>query len=73
MEELKVYHRCSYSARDIAEELARLADAPEEAIQELDEAIFHIETYAQNEYNPDYFRILLNVLQTIADSSAMPF
>lgn len=71
MEELKKYNNhYYYSSADLAETLQTLADAPEEAREELDEAIYYIQTAAQNDHNRDYFRVLFNVLQTITEKTA---
>lgn len=74
MQELKTYHNhYYYDSNDLAETLRNLADAPEEAREELEEAVYYIQAAAQNDHNRDYFRILFNVLQAITDKSAMPF
>lgn len=74
MENLRTYHsHYYYDSNDLAETLRTLADAPEEAREELDEAIYYIQTAAQNDHNRDYFRILFNVLQAITDKNTIPF
>jgi len=70
MEELKVYHNHYYdSPSSIAEALQKIAEAPEEARDGLTDALYFLQAAAQNEYNPDYFRILYNVLQIITEKT----
>lgn len=38
-------------------------DTEEQTINELIDALYHLKTVAQNEYNQDYFRTLWNCLQ----------
>ena len=40
-------------------------DTKEETINQLIDALYHLKTVAQNEYNQDYFRTLWNCLQQI--------
>lgn len=41
--------------------------SPEE-YKEIEESIFHLKCCAYNEYNPDYFRTLYNVLRAFTDN-----
>lgn len=55
---------------DIAQELTIRSGIDDNVISEdLENALYTIEAYAQNEYNADYWRTLLNVLVTFADKS----
>lgn len=55
---------------DIANELMIRTGLKDDDISaDLANALYTIEAYAQNEYNPDYWRTLLNVLVTFADRS----
>lgn len=52
----KIYSKCSdMDLQDYAEE-------KEKEIAEIENALYHIKCYAQNEYNQEYWRTLLNAL-----------
>lgn len=36
-------------------------------IKEIERALYHLKTIAENEYNQDYFRTLLKVLKSISE------
>lgn len=70
MEELKTYHdHYYYSPGEIAEALQTIAEAPEEAREDLTNALYFLQAAAQNKYNHDYFRVLYNVLQIITEKT----
>lgn len=62
------------STQEIAENLYELSkdmdymdyeEEKESVINELENALYHIKTIAQNEHNQEYFRTLYNILQRI--------
>ena len=54
---------------DIARALRAASNAPSHIIGELIDAVYYLKACAQNEYNKDYFRILYNVLEDIAEKA----
>ena len=74
LENLKQFHHASYyDCNDIAErllELAGLDDSDGELGKELLDALYYVKAAAQNPYNCDYYRILYNVLLTIAEKES---
>lgn len=61
---------CSYvDVDDIARALRDASNAPSHIIGELIDAVYYLKACAQNEYNKDYFRILYNVLEDIAEKA----
>lgn len=50
----------------IAEFLGKLS-MREKDIKEIEKALYHLKTIAENEYNQDYFRIFLKVLKNISN------
>ena len=70
MEELKTYHNHYYnSPAEIAEALQTIAEAPEEAREDLTNALYNLQAIAQNGHNYDYYRVLYNVLQIITEKT----
>ena len=70
-EELKrkpEYYRTS-DPQTIAETLVRLAHAPQEVAEELENAVYYLRATAENSYNSDYHRIFYNILSEIAERS----
>lgn len=69
IENLKQYHDVSdYDCNDIAEKLLELADFRDdgEVGEELLDALYQLRAAAQNPYNHDHYRVLYNVLLSIA-------
>ena len=68
MEELRKYIENNYYYPcDVADKLIELSnlELTEELKEELESAMYWLRSAAQNKYNPDYFRVLYNVLLVI--------
>ena len=68
MDELRKYCENSYyDTNEIAEKLIELSnlELSEELNVELENALYWLKLAARNKYNPDYFRVLYNVLLVI--------
>lgn len=71
MREMKIYNDASWNdCDDIARKIRELSNAPTESIEALTDAIYQLKAMAQNEYNNDYWRVLYNALDMIADTTA---
>lgn len=59
---------------EIADAMLEYAGRQEddERRETLKEAIYHLNALAENEYNADYWRVLYDVLQEIAESVNVP-
>jgi len=69
MENLKQFdERTEYAYSDIAEKLANLTGIKNpDDYEQLESALYHLETIAENEFNLDYFRVLYNVLYKLSN------
>lgn len=68
MEELRKYIENNYYYPcDVADKLIELSnlELTEESKEELESAMYWLKSAAQNKYDPDYFRVLYNVLLVI--------
>ena len=71
MDNLTTLNEYSYiDVDDIARALRDISGAPSTTIGGLIDAIYQLKAIAQNPYNNDYYRILYNVLEMIADKNA---
>lgn len=70
LENLKQYQDSSYDCNDMAEKLMELAGLDGEQLgDELLDALYWLKAAAQNPYNKDSFRVMYNVLLTIAEKN----
>lgn len=72
MEELKKYYDTAcYDSGDIAKKLIELSNLrsnvedPDALYEDVEEALYQLNTIAQNPYNKDFYRVLYNVLLAI--------
>ena len=69
MEELNKFNELSWiDIDDIAKALKELSFAPTESTGALIDVIYQLKAMAQNPYNNDYWRVLYNILEKIADN-----
>ena len=58
----------NYSSDEIAYVLCKLAHNKDKGrAADVEEALYHLSLLCENEYNPDYFRTMWNVLEDILE------
>ena len=58
----------NYSTEEIANKLATLTNTTSpEAVEQLENCLYHLKTIAENEFNQDYFRTFYNTLEKLCE------